>query len=111
MADKDSPNSLDSLGARLNRARKELEPDAAPVVTSQRNLGLAYRVAIEMAAGLAVGAGIGWALDKWFGTKPVLLVVMIFMGFAAGMLNALRTSRRIAAEAEAKDRTESGRGS
>jgi ATP synthase protein I len=111
MADKDSPSSLDSLGARLNRARKELEPESAPVVTSQRNLGLAYRVAIEMAAGLAVGAGIGWALDTWFGTKPVLLVVMIFMGFAAGMLNAYRTSRRIAADAEAMDRTGSGRGS
>jgi ATP synthase protein I len=111
MAEKDSPNSLSALDARLKAARKELEPDAAPVVTSQRNLGLAYRVAIEMAAGLAVGAGIGWALDQWFGTKPVLMVVMTFMGFAAGMMNAYRTSRRIAADAEAMDRTGTGRGS
>lgn len=109
MADKDSPRPLDELGARLDKARKDLEPDAAPVVTRQRDLGLAYRVAIEMAAGVAVGAGIGWALDNWFGTKPMLLVVMVVMGFAAGMMNAYRTSRRIAAEAEAKDRTGNGR--
>jgi ATP synthase protein I len=111
MADKDSPHSLEDLDARLKKARKELEPEDAPVVTSQRNLGLAYRVAIEMAAGLAVGAGIGWALDNWFGTRPILMVVLTFLGFAAGMMNAYRTSRRIAADAGTMDRPDDGRGS
>ena len=47
-------------------------------------LGQALHLAIEMAAALAVGGGLGWALDSWLGTKPWLFVVFIFVGIAAG---------------------------
>ncbi|MBI3453868.1 MAG: AtpZ/AtpI family protein [Rhodospirillales bacterium] len=103
MGDPNSPPSLGDFDKRLRAARKAAEPPEAPV-TRQRELGLAYRVAIEMVVGLAVGAGIGWVLDGWLGTRPFLMVAMLFMGFAAGMMNAYRTSRRIADEAEARDR-------
>ena len=48
------------------------------------------RVATELVAGVIVGAFIGWVLDRWFGTSPLFLVLLFFLGAAAGMLNVWR---------------------
>jgi len=48
------------------------------------------RVATELVAGVVVGTFIGWALDRWLGTTPFLMVVLLFLGAAAGMLNVWR---------------------
>ena len=44
-----------------------------------------------MVAGVAVGAGMGWLLDYWLGTKPWLMIVFFILGSAAGMINVFRT--------------------
>ena len=48
------------------------------------------RVATELVAGVMVGSFIGWVLDRWFGTSPLFLVLLFFLGAAAGMLNVWR---------------------
>ena len=48
------------------------------------------RVATELVAGVVVGTFIGWVFDRWFGTSPLFLVVMFFLGASAGMLNVWR---------------------
>jgi ATP synthase protein I len=98
MGDDRSPNSrddtdddrkrLDALDARLRDARKGDERPAR--VSTQRDMGIAYRVMIEMIVGPGVGAFVGWWIDRWLNTAPILLVVMIVLGFAAGGLNAYR---------------------
>lgn len=60
-------------------------------------MGLAFRIGIEMVAAVAVGAGMGWLLDRWLGTKPWLMVVFFFLGAAAGLLNVYRATGRLAA--------------
>ncbi|MEK7266254.1 MAG: AtpZ/AtpI family protein, partial [Pseudomonadota bacterium] len=55
-----------------------------------RELGRAMRVGSELLAGLFVGAILGLGLDTLFGTKPLWLLVGIFLGFAAGVLNVSR---------------------
>jgi len=62
-------------------------------------MALAGRVTTELVAGVVVGAFIGWALDNWLGTTPVLMVVFFFIGSAAGMMNVWRalTGRGMAA--------------
>jgi ATP synthase protein I len=94
-AARDDRKRLDELEFRLRDARKGAERAPASRST-HRELGLAYRVMIEMAVGLAFGAVVGWLLDSWLGTRPLAMVVMTLLGFAAGMLNAWRTSRSIA---------------
>lgn len=93
MADKDSPAPLDELGARIRKARKPVRPEGRPI-TSQRQMGLAYRVLVELIAGIGVGTFLGWVLDGWLGTRPWLLVAMILSGFAAGMRNVYRAIRQ-----------------
>jgi len=78
---------------RLRKARGT-EP-AGPQESSQSKLGIAFRLVTELLAGVIVGGGIGWALDRVFGTSPLLLIVMFLLGVAAGMRNLMRTAREM----------------
>jgi ATP synthase protein I len=33
---------------------------------------------------------LGWAIDRWLGTRPWGMIVLFFLGVAAGMLNVYR---------------------
>jgi ATP synthase protein I len=33
-------------------------------------------------------------LDRWLGTRPWLMLVMLFLGFAVGVMNVLRISKQ-----------------
>ena len=52
----------------------------------------AWRMVVELVAGLGIGFGVGFGLDRLFGTTPILLVVFVFLGFAAGIKTMLRTA-------------------
>ena len=102
MTEKNKPPSLDELDAKLREARQRLAGG-----TGQENrpggqggpmtgIGLAFRFGIELVAGIAVGAGIGYALDRWLGTGPWLMVVFFFLGSAAGILNVYRAMGELA---------------
>ncbi|MGD9538485.1 MAG: AtpZ/AtpI family protein [Alphaproteobacteria bacterium] len=97
------PPSLEDLDSRLRRARQKEQPGDG-LKTPKSNLGRALSLAIEMAAALAVGFGIGWYLDRWLGTKPWLLVVFLIIGLAAGVRNVMRVIARINAETEREER-------
>lgn len=86
---------LDELDDRLREARKGSKPPAR--ASTHRELGVAYRVMVEMIAGVGVGGFLGWWLDTWLGTAPLLLVTLILLGFAAGAMNAYRAIRQYTA--------------
>ena len=53
-------------------------------------LGIGLRVGVELVSALAVAVAIGWWLDKWLHTSPVLLALFVLLGGAAGVLNVWR---------------------
>ncbi|WP_425438472.1 AtpZ/AtpI family protein [Rhodospira trueperi] len=53
-------------------------------------MGLGMRISVEMVVTVAVGAGIGYLLDAWLGTAPLLMIVFLFLGAAAGVSNVYR---------------------
>lgn len=55
---------------------------------------IGLRVGVELFSAVIVGAGIGYLLDNVFGSKPWLLVVFLFFGGAAGILNVYRLSQK-----------------
>ena len=63
-------------------------------------MAAALRISMEMVAALFVGGAIGWFLDRFLCTGPWLLLVFLVLGFAAGMLGAVRESKRIQAQAD-----------
>jgi len=61
-------------------------------------MGGAFKLGTELVAAVAVGTIIGFILDSWFDTKPWLIIVFFFLGSAAGMLNVIRTAKRMQKE-------------
>jgi ATP synthase protein I len=68
---------------------------------SQRQTGVAYRILLDMIAGLLVGGFLGYWLDRWQGWAPYSLVIGLVVGFAAGVNNAWRAIRQYSKEAAA----------
>ena len=52
--------------------------------------GRAVRLGSEFIAAILVGTGIGYVLDLALGTGPWLMLVMLLVGFGAGILNVVR---------------------
>lgn len=99
IGDPHPPPSLDELSAKLAAANKAREkPVDEP--RGHRQMGAAYRVLVEMAAGVGVGAGLGWLVDSWLGTRPWLMLVLVVLGFAAGIRNVLREGNRLTNEGD-----------
>ena len=96
--------SMDDLGQRsrsLDEALAARRPAGAeegkkPVTGGMAGVGQAMKLSSEFIAGVAVGAGIGWLIDSMAGTSPWGLIVFLLLGFAAGVLNVLRSVGRVA---------------
>lgn len=59
-----------------------------------RKTGFAYAAGITLFASVAAFCGIGYLLDKWFGTEPWLLIAGIVIGSAAGLFEFVRLSSK-----------------
>lgn len=54
------------------------------------NYGIAYRGGMELVSGIFVGVLFGYALDRYFNTKPWGMIILILLGAAAGIRNIFR---------------------
>jgi ATP synthase protein I len=98
VADQDKPGDLAALDARIKAARAERgepEQDGAQGKASMSGAGFALRAGIEMVACLGVGAGLGYLLDDWLGTRPWLLALFFLLGGAAGVMTVLQLAGRM----------------
>jgi len=92
----------------LERRRRELEASLAarsPVrhegkggagTSGTSGYGQALKLSSEFIAGIAVGAGLGWFIDRVAGTSPWGLIVFLLLGFGAGVLNVMRSAGVVA---------------
>lgn len=86
---------LDTLGRELDAVEKRRRSQEVETTARSGALGMAFRLGAEMVVGIGIGGVIGWALDSWLGTAPVFLIVFLLLGSGAGILNAVRTARRM----------------
>jgi ATP synthase protein I len=103
------------LSARLRRLETQIErkrPQVAPDhSTRARNggsfsLGQAMTLSTEFVAGVIAGGILGWIVDHVFGTKPWGLIVLLMLGFVAGVYNVMRVSGFAGARPGRRDRQE-----
>ena len=104
MDDPDRHERLKRLEDRIN-ALKGVDAPKPHMENHYSQAQLAWRMVIELVAGLGIGFGIGYGLDQLFGTTPILLVLFILLGFAAGVKTMMRT----AAEMTGKPKPAPGR--
>ncbi len=98
MSERDS-GPLKDLEARLQAAQaregSSERPSQPKGPVDQAAVGVGVRIAIELLSGLLVGLGVGYALDRWLGTRPWLLLLFLVLGATAGFMNVLRAVRNL----------------
>ena len=78
-----------SGGAR----RQGLDPEPQPVdatTSDAASMTAFFRVGVELVSALLVGLAVGWGLDRLLGTRPLFLILFVFLGGIAGMINVWR---------------------
>ena len=99
-----------SLEQRIAKAKgPQTVKDQSEEHYSQANL--AWRMVIELVAGLGIGFGIGYGLDRLFDTLPIFLVLFVFLGLAAGVKTMLRSAQEVQRKQLAEQAGRDGGGS
>ena len=98
MSDHPDPDRLKALEERLDRLKGQ--GDAKPHTEEHYSQAQhAWRMVVELVAGLGIGFGIGYGLDVVLGTLPVMMMIFTLLGLAAG----IKTMMRTAAEVQGQD--------
>lgn len=83
------PSAPDDLDDRIARARSGRAPAAGPR-PQPKGYAQGSRVLAELIGAPLGGALLGWALDRWFGTFPVLMLVLLVLATVAAFRNIYR---------------------
>jgi ATP synthase protein I len=82
------------LDSGLRSARERHAPVPESPMRGQA-LAMGFRIAVEMLAALLVGGVIGWLLDAWLGTAPILFLLFLALGAAAGLRSIIQHAYRM----------------
>jgi ATP synthase protein I len=89
-----TPGVTDDLASRIASAKRERAAEVQEVAQRSSgdtgNLGRAVRLGSEFIAAILVGVALGYGFDLLVGTQPWGMLVMLLVGFAAGILNVTR---------------------
>jgi ATP synthase protein I len=83
---------LRDLDRRLDASRPVPEKREAVDAPAKPGMAAALRYGADFVGAVIIGAALGWGVDRLFGTAPWGLGVLLLLGFAAGVLNVMRTA-------------------
>ena len=91
---KDENNPIKKLSDRIRQSSASIKKSRQ--ANHQNNpIGIAFRLGVEMVSALIVGGLMGWGIDKLLGTKPWFMIIFFLFGAIAGMLNVIKTGKKI----------------
>ena len=82
--------SLDARRAQDTAAEQAKAADAGSMAEAGRAMSLGFRAITELMVGLGLGAALGWGVDQLLGTAPLFMILLLFLGMAAGVWNVMR---------------------
>ncbi len=86
----------ENFKTRLEIAKKKFDEKNAKNNNKKSSLlGIAFKMSTELVAAVLVGTIIGFIFDSWFGTKPWLILTFFFVGVIAGVLNVIRSAKKM----------------
>ena len=88
--------SNDQFKIRLKIAKDKIKSkNNSNKIEKKSSLGAAFKMSTELVSAVAVGTIIGFILDNWFGTKPWLILIFFFIGVVAGIMNVIRSAKKM----------------
>tara|TARA_Y100001936_G_scaffold236541_1_gene266095 strand:+ start:195 stop:479 length:285 start_codon:yes stop_codon:yes gene_type:complete len=88
--------NIKEISTRLKIAKKNIvNSEEKNKGSNAASLGKALKISTELVAAVVVGSTIGFLLDNWFDTKPMLTICFFFMGVAAGITNVFRSAKKM----------------
>ena len=85
---------IDEITTRLKIAKNKIKnPWKKNNNKNSSYLGMAFKISTELVAAVLVGSIIGFILDGWFDTKPLLIIIFFFIGVSAGILNVIKSAK------------------
>ena len=88
--------NLKEISTRLEIAKKNIKKNEIKTKSSNAaSLGKALKISTELVASVVVGSILGFILDNWFDTKPLLTICFFLIGVAAGMSNVFKSAKRM----------------
>ena len=88
-------SDLEDLKTRLKIAKSKLQKDKTENTDKKGIfLGNAFKLGTELVAAVIVGTIIGFILDNWFGTKPILIIVFFFLGLPLVLQTLLKQQKK-----------------
>ena len=90
---------LKRLDAELAERRKDDGTEAAAEARaseSRKGYAVAMKLSSEFVAAVIVGALLGYLLDHFAGTGPWGMIILLLLGFCAGVLNVMRAAGMVA---------------
>lgn len=100
MAERPRNDDREADAARLRDledrlARMTPKPEVRGPMAGYDQAHVAWRMVIEIVAGIMLGCGIGYGLDYLFGTMPFMMILFILLGFVAGIKVMMRTAAEL----------------
>ena len=93
--------NLKEITTRLEIAKKKIKKEVTENKgTNVASLGNALKIGTELIAAVLVGSILGFILDNWFDTKPFITISFFFIGVAAGILNVIRSAKKMHKDVE-----------
>ena len=86
---KEISTRLEIAKKKINSNQKENDGSNAAA------FGKALKISTELVAAVAVGSILGFILDNWFDTKPLLTIFFFIMGVAAGIINVIKSAKKM----------------
>ncbi len=82
----------EGLGQARGRAVEPSDDTGGDRATTASGYAKGFRLSSELVGGVLVGAGLGWGIDRLLGISPWGFIVFLLLGFAAGVLNVMRSA-------------------
>ena len=84
------------LKTRLKIAKsKYINKNQSDKENEKSSFGKAFQLSTELVSAVLVATIIGFILDNWFDTKPWLIIIFFFIGVAAGIMNVIRSAKKM----------------
>ena len=92
----DIDDSLKELTKKIDNIKKENINKSSKYQNKQfSGFSHAFKIVSDLFANILVGGAIGWTLDYYFNTKPILLIIFLIIGFISGIYTSYKSTKKL----------------